>query len=67
MTLCKSCNKLIDLHSWRKYIMTNHTCNFCDMPHIACNIEVEIYHQKRKKLKEEKLKARQKYNKKVKE
>ena len=47
MSLCKSCNALLDLHSWRKYIMTNHQCNFCDMPMFASEIEIRLENDKR--------------------
>ena len=36
MTLCNCCTKLLDNANWRKYILSNHSCMFCDVPyHIA--------------------------------
>lgn len=33
MTLCKSCTYLLRNSNWRKYILTNYSCRFCDVPY----------------------------------
>lgn len=38
MTLCNCCEKLLSNHNWRRYIRTNHQCNFCDVPELISEI-----------------------------